>query len=241
MQNKFNKTNLQDSKHKIEYCTQLFINSQITLQIGNKCESSARDDIKISHTSIMCYQSSDLFLGDFYSTIFYLTPDLLYWVNSGDQGGCNNTFMSFYYNHSCTNTLLNDTEHYLKEISSFYLPSLWSGIMEKTLIGLLKVFENSYLLQKQILFEPLLNENNITFIQKNDNPPKFLEAGVLKILGPLKMWRNWQVRDISQLKKRINFCIKKIDMQFIKKLIKSTSKRLKKIRNFGVFETHKNK
>lgn len=85
-----------------------------------------------------------------------------------------------------------------------------------------------------------LDHRNINYVPKEDNPPNVPECRPIEnfwsILKGKVYQKNWQAKTIDQLKKRIKFCLKKIDKSLVQRLFDSIKLRLGKIRRNGVIE-----
>lgn len=86
-----------------------------------------------------------------------------------------------------------------------------------------------------------LNEKNINFVKKNENPPNVPEIRPIEdfwgILKGLVYKNNWQAENLDKLKNRIKYCMKKIDKDLIQSLAQSTRSRVNSVRLHGVVES----
>ncbi|KAL4490736.1 hypothetical protein ABPG72_021790 [Tetrahymena utriculariae] len=86
-----------------------------------------------------------------------------------------------------------------------------------------------------------LNEKQIQFVQKQENPANVPECRPIEdfwqILKGLVYQKNWQALSLEKLEIRIKNCIKKIDINLVKNLANSVSKRLSDVHEKGVTET----
>ena len=75
---------------------------------------------------------------------------------------------------------------------------------------------------------------------KSENPPNVPEARPIEdfwsILKGLVYEGNWQAKNLAQLKARIMLCLRKIDIELVKRLARSIPSRLKKIHERDVIE-----
>ncbi|KAL4465543.1 hypothetical protein ABPG72_013992 [Tetrahymena utriculariae] len=78
-----------------------------------------------------------------------------------------------------------------------------------------------------------LNEKQIQFVQKQENPANVPECRPIEdfwsILKGLVYQKNWQALSLEKLEIRIKNCIKKIDINLVKNLANSVSKRLSNV------------
>ena len=62
-----------------------------------------------------------------------------------------------------------------------------------------------------------LNENNVNFVRKNDNPVNVPECRPIEnfwaILKQQVHKNNWQAKNVKQLYQRIQYCLNKLDMK----------------------------
>ncbi|KAL4510759.1 hypothetical protein ABPG72_004913 [Tetrahymena utriculariae] len=88
--------------------------------------------------------------------------------------------------------------------------------------------------------QQFMTNNNINFVPKEQNPPNTPEVRPIEdfwlYLKGQVYNNNWEAKNISQLKRKINICIKKIDQNYIKNLMSSIPKRLNLIRRKGLIE-----
>ena len=67
-----------------------------------------------------------------------------------------------------------------------------------------------------------LISKNITFVQKADNPPAVPELRPVKnfwsILKGMVYKNNWQATSIDELKQRIKYCLKKVDVNAVQNM-----------------------
>lgn len=89
-----------------------------------------------------------------------------------------------------------------------------------------------------------LEAKKLNFVEKQDNPPNVPECRPIEdfwsILKGMVYEGNWQAKTLIQLRRRIEYCMKKVDLDLIYRLSKSIPGRLNKIRMNGVIETNKN-
>jgi hypothetical protein len=67
-----------------------------------------------------------------------------------------------------------------------------------------------------------LNENNVNFVDIDDNPANVPECRPIENLwGILKQQvykNNWRAKNVKQLYQRIQYCLKNIDMKLVQRL-----------------------
>ena len=73
--------------------------------------------------------------------------------------------------------------------------------------------------------------NKVNFVKKSENPPNVPECRPIE-----NFWRNWQAKNLDQLKVRIRLCLKKIDLELVKRMAASTRLLVGRIRKNGVIE-----
>lgn len=85
-----------------------------------------------------------------------------------------------------------------------------------------------------------LQENNISYVTKEDNPPNLPECRPIEdfwsILKGKVYENNWQAKDLQHLRSRIAKCLKEVDIKLVKRVISRIRKRLGKVRKNGVRE-----
>lgn len=85
-----------------------------------------------------------------------------------------------------------------------------------------------------------LDEKKINYVTKVDNPPNVPELRPIEdfwsILKGMVFANNWQASDPIQLRTRINYCLKKIDIGLVKDTFKSTRLRIGRVRTKGLIE-----
>jgi hypothetical protein len=83
-----------------------------------------------------------------------------------------------------------------------------------------------------------LRDQNVTFVPKNMNPANVPKARPIEdfwaILKQNVYNDNWQATNIGQLKKRVTWCLSKLDSKLIQRLAQSTAKRLDTVARHGV-------
>lgn len=83
-----------------------------------------------------------------------------------------------------------------------------------------------------------LRDQNVTFVPKNMNPANVPKARPIEDFWALlkqKVYNdNWQATNIEQLKKRVTWCLSKLDSKLIQRLAQSTRKRLDTVARHGV-------
>ena len=83
-----------------------------------------------------------------------------------------------------------------------------------------------------------LNEQKVNFVEKVDNPANVPEARPVEdFWGDLKRAvynKNWSAKNVVQLKRRICYCLGKLDLNFIQERASEVHKRLDSIARFGI-------
>jgi len=83
-----------------------------------------------------------------------------------------------------------------------------------------------------------LKEENVIFVEKFDNPPAVPELRPVKnfwsILKGLVYEKNWEAKTGDDLKNRIKYCLKKIDMNLVHRLVSSVPSKLDHVRRHGI-------
>ena len=83
-----------------------------------------------------------------------------------------------------------------------------------------------------------LKNNNIEIVPKYLNPANVPKTRPIEdfwaILKQKVYYNNWAAGDIQQLKKRIRWCLSKIDIQLVRKLAESTHTRLGIVKRLGI-------
>ena len=84
-------------------------------------------------------------------------------------------------------------------------------------------------------------DKKVNFVEKEDNPPNVAECRPIEdfwvILKAKVYEHNWLAETLDQLRNRINYCLKNVDLKAVQGLIGSISSRLDKIRRNGVIES----
>ena len=85
-----------------------------------------------------------------------------------------------------------------------------------------------------------LNDRNIKFVLKSENPPNTPEIFLIKYFCGLiegEVYKDdWETENLDQLRTRILNCSKKVDQECETNLGASTRRRIKTIRRFGLAE-----
>ena len=85
-----------------------------------------------------------------------------------------------------------------------------------------------------------LNEKNIIFVSKKDNPPNVPECRPIEdfwsIIKGKVYEHNWQAKTYAQLKARIRKCIREVDLNVVQSLGQATLRRLDYVRRNDVIE-----
>ena len=83
-------------------------------------------------------------------------------------------------------------------------------------------------------------EKGIKFVEKSDNPPALPECRAIEdfwsILKQLVYANNWQAKNVKQLRSRILLCLKKVDLDAVKRLFGATRLKVGRVRLNGVIE-----
>lgn len=87
-----------------------------------------------------------------------------------------------------------------------------------------------------------LQAKKIDFVQKEENRPNLPECRPVEnfwsILKGEVYKNNWQAKDLDQLKQRIRYCLKNIDIEKVKDLFKKIRSQIRKISKKGVIENN---
>ena len=85
-----------------------------------------------------------------------------------------------------------------------------------------------------------MDTNNINYVKKVDNPPNCPELRAIEDFWGIlkgKVYKgNWQAENLDQLKKRIKLCLRKIDIELVQKLARSTQSRVDRVRRNNIVE-----
>ena len=85
-----------------------------------------------------------------------------------------------------------------------------------------------------------LNEKNVNFVAKTENPPNVPECRVIEdfwsILKGEVYKHNWKAKDLKCLQAKINLSLKKVDPELVKALARSTRLRVGCVRTKNVIE-----
>ena len=88
-----------------------------------------------------------------------------------------------------------------------------------------------------------MNDENINFVPKIYNPTNLPESRQIEdfwsILKGEVYKNNWKADNVAQLKERIKYCVKKVDLNLIQKLTGGVYRRLDRIRRNGLPEENK--
>lgn len=83
-----------------------------------------------------------------------------------------------------------------------------------------------------------LREKNINFVEKADNPPCVPELRPIEnfwsILKGLVYADGWEAQETEQLKKRIKYCLKKVDKSLVQDMVSSVPGKLDGVRRYGI-------
>ena len=84
------------------------------------------------------------------------------------------------------------------------------------------------------------DDNDINYVKRSDNPPNVPEVRPIEdfwsILKGIVYEGNWQADTIDQLRRRIEYSLKKIDPAFVQSLFDGTLSRLDNVRRHGLIE-----
>lgn len=121
--------------------------------------------------------------------------------------------------------------------------------LQKILIPFLKEYhsDNNYLFWPDLASAhyaksvvEFYEEQKVNFVEKQDNPANLPECRPIEdfwgILKGLVYKRNWSAENINQLKQRIVYCLKNVDINLIQNLARSVTSRLDNVRRNGVIE-----
>ena len=82
-----------------------------------------------------------------------------------------------------------------------------------------------------------LISKNITFVQKADNPPAVPELRPVEnfcsILKRMVYKNNWQATSVDELKQRIKYCLKKVDVNAVQNMCGGVYRKLNFVRRNG--------
>ena len=85
-----------------------------------------------------------------------------------------------------------------------------------------------------------LNEQNVRFVPKEDNPANIPEARPIEdfwsIIKGLVYKDAWQAENLDQLRKRIVYCFNKVDLNLVQELAKGILSRIDSIRRNDLIE-----
>ena len=85
-----------------------------------------------------------------------------------------------------------------------------------------------------------LRDQNVNFVEFKDNPPNVPEIRPIEnfwsILKSYVYDGNWKAENYDQLRERIKYCMKKVDMSVVQGMISSIPSKLNTIRRHGVIE-----
>ena len=208
-------------------------------KLGEKlCIMDDESYFTLSHSTINGNQS-------FYSSDVAQTPSsqkyrtkakfenkLLVWICFSERGLSKPYFVPSglainqvtYLNECIVKRLIPFIEEHHRDGEYLFWPDLASSHYAKTVI--------SYFEAKKL-----------NFVEKEDNPPNVPECRPIEdfwsILKGMVYEGNWKAETLIQLRRRIEYCIDKVDINLIYCLSKSIPGRLNKIRMNGVIETNK--
>ena len=79
-----------------------------------------------------------------------------------------------------------------------------------------------------------LREKNVTFVEKEDNPPCVPELRPIEnfwsILKGQVYSKGWEAKTVDELKRRIKYCLKKVDLKLIHKMVSDVPDKLNCVR-----------
>lgn len=88
-----------------------------------------------------------------------------------------------------------------------------------------------------------LEEQNVNFVEKKDNPANLPEVRPIEnfwgVLKGLVYKDNWQAESIEQLKRRIQFCWRKVDSDLVQQLARSIKQKVDFVRRHDIVENKK--
>jgi DNA-directed RNA polymerase alpha subunit len=83
-------------------------------------------------------------------------------------------------------------------------------------------------------------DKKIKFVEKCENPANVPEVRAIEdfwsILKSKVYEKGWEALDLSKLKWRIRYCLRKMDLDLVYRLLAGTSARLNKVRMYGLIE-----
>jgi len=88
-----------------------------------------------------------------------------------------------------------------------------------------------------------LEEQNFNFVEKKDNPANLPEVRPIEnfwgVLKRLVYKDNWQAESIEQLKRRIQFCWRKVDSDLVQQLTRSIKQKVDFVRRHDIVKNKK--
>lgn len=83
-------------------------------------------------------------------------------------------------------------------------------------------------------------DKKIKFVEKHENPANVPEVRAIEdfwsILKAKVYEKGWVALDLAQLKCRIRYCLRKMDLDLVYRLLAGTSARLNRVRMYGLIE-----
>lgn len=83
-----------------------------------------------------------------------------------------------------------------------------------------------------------LKEKNVIFVEKEDNPPCVPELRPIKnlwsILKGLVYEKGWEAKTYDDLKNRVKYCLKKVDMTLVHQMVSSVNSKVDRVRRHGI-------
>lgn len=85
--------------------------------------------------------------------------------------------------------------------------------------------------------QKFLRANNIPFVPKERNPTDLPQCRPIEdffgILSGFVYENGWEAQNIAQLKRRINYCLKKVDLNVVQRMCGNVKKNLRKVADNG--------
>jgi transposase len=83
-----------------------------------------------------------------------------------------------------------------------------------------------------------LREEKVNFVEKEDNPPCVPELRPIEnffsILKGIVYKKGWEAQSVDQLKKRIKYCLKKVDLDLVHRMFSDVPSKLDRARRNGI-------
>lgn len=85
-----------------------------------------------------------------------------------------------------------------------------------------------------------LEDKKVNFVQKEDNPPNVPELRPIENLWSIlkgKVYaKNWQAKSLEDLRKKVEQCLKEVDMTLVQRLARQVPSLVDSVRRHGLFE-----